>query len=299
MYRAKATVINGKVYCAGNTPIFVDNYVIYCYDPTADKWMTLEPLPVRHFGLGQLCGRVVAVGGKNQDTGRAANEIYTYSERNKMWTKEIPAMPTARDSPGVLSLQSTLLVAGGCDSKGAYTDVVEIFKQSTLQWYVTDGTPTVHSNISLCVIGDTCYAVGGYKKSTYSDLALQASVSDLLRKAVPADQSSPQDDDSDKKSAWTALPYYTPTYQPSAAVLAGNLLVVGGKETSEGGEDKKEIHSYSVSTNSWIYIGDLPAPRYGAAVAVLSSPEIEFLVIGGLCGQAMDTVYNGTLHFKF
>ena len=94
------------------------------------------------------------------------------------------------------------------------------------------------------------------------------------------------------------LPCYTPTYQPSTAVLAGNLLAVGGKETSEGGKDKKEIYSYSVSTNSWIYIGDLPAPRYGAAVAILSSPEIEILVIGGWCGEEVDTVYNGTLYLE-
>ena len=56
----------------------------------------------------------------------------------------------------------------------------------------------------------------------------------------------------------------------------------------------KEVYMYSPSTNSWIYISDLPAPRITIAVAVLSS--IEILVIGGR-GRfgRVNTVYKGTL----
>jgi N-acetylneuraminic acid mutarotase len=78
-------------------------------------------------------------------------------------------------------------------------------------------------------------------------------------------------------------------------VLAGNLLAIGGDETSKAGEAaKKEVYMYSPSTNSWIYISDLPAPRSTTAVAVLSSTEI--LVIGGFGGGRMNTVCKGTLH---
>ena len=83
-------------------------------------------------------------------------------------------------------------------------------------------------------------------------------------------------------------------------MLAGNLLAIGGKETSSiGGADKKEVYMYSPSTNSWIYIIDLPAPRSYTAVAVLSSTEI--LVIGGECDggrSRVNSVYKGTLHLK-
>ena len=49
-----------------------------------------------------------------------------------------------------------------------------------------------------------------------------------------------------------------------------------------------------VLTNSWIYITDLPAPRDGAILAVLSLTE--FLVIGGMDGaKYQNTVYKGTL----
>jgi hypothetical protein len=188
-----------------------------------------------------------------------------------------------------LSLQSALVVAGGRTL--TYSDAVEIFKPDTLQWFRTDPLPTACRDISLVAIGNTCYALGGYSDS-YLNQALYASVDDLLGNAVPANQTT-HSGSSDTQSAWKTLPN-TPTYQPAAAVLAGNLLAIGGDETSKGGAAKKEVYMYSPSTNSWIYISDLPAPRAITAVAILSSTEI--LVIGGWHdGNNVNTVYKGTL----
>ena len=203
-------------------------------------------------------------------------------------------MSTARWSPGVLSLQSALVVAGG--NKSSYTAVVEIFKSDTSQWYRTDPLPTACCNILLIAIGDTCYALGGYKHPSYLNQALYASVNaDLLGNAVLANQTTTHSGSSDTQSAWKTLPN-TPTYEPAAAVLAGDLLAIGGK-TSEGGSSKKEVYMYFPSTNSWIYVSDLPAPRAESAVSVLSSTEI--LVIGGRSGHdKVNTVYKGTLHLQ-
>ena len=290
----KSTVINGKVYCGGGgTDGDDDWYVVYCYDPSQDNWTTLPPLPVRRYGLGQVNGKLVAVGGRKKSNGSTTNEVYIYNERSKKWKQTIPPMPTARSFPGVLSLQSAIVVAGGFASDGRYTDAVEIFKADTSQWYTTDPLPTACCDISLVAIGNTCYALGGYK-SSHLNQALYASVDNLLHNAVPANQTT-YSGSSDTQSAWKTLPD-TPTYQSNAAVLAGCLLVVGGKETSEGGAVMKEVYAYSPSTNSWIYISDLPAPRYDAAVAVLSLSEI--LVIGGWYHGTVNTVYKGILYLK-
>ena len=197
-------------------------------------------------------------------------------------------MPTARSSPGVLSLQSALVVADG----SSYTAAVEIFKPDTSQWYRTDPLTTACQDILLVAIGNTCYALGGYKYPSYLNQALYASVDDLLRNAVPANQTT-HSGSSDIQSAWKTLPNI-PIYRPAVAVLAGKLLAMGGLETSEGGADKKEVYMYSPSTNSWIYISDLPAPRSRIAVAVLSSTRV--LVIGGRSErEIVNTVYQGTL----
>ena len=293
----KTTVINAKVYFGGGFRGHNDDLIVLCYDPSRDNWTTLPPLPVQCFGLGQINGKLVAVGGTKSDWSKS-KEVYTYEERPKKWKQTIPPMPTARDSPGTLSLQSALLVAGG-EIVGDYglkdTDTVEVFKVDTSQWHKTDPLPIPCSDFSLTVIGNTmsCYAMGGFGKSyTHLNQTHYASVDDLLQNVVPAHQSSSDDTPS---SAWKRIAD-TPTYDPTAAVLAGRILAMGGIERSEGGSDMKEVYMYSPSAFSWIYISDLPAPRYRAAAAVLSSTEI--LVIGGLCGDRVRTVYKGTLQLK-
>ena len=295
MSRGKTTVINGKVYCGGGrTNGDDDHYIVYCYDPSQDKWTTLPPLPVRYFGLGQVNGKLVAVGGRKKSDDRATNEVYTYGERSRKWKQTIPPMPTARHATGILSLQSALVVSGGITPDGEYTDAVEIFKTDTSQWYRTDRLPTACLDISPVVIGNTCYALGGYN-GRHVKQAFCASVDDLLRNAVRANQTT-HSGSIDTLSAWKTLAN-TPTYRPAAAVLAGNLLAIGGKEASEGGADKKEVYMFSPSTDSWIYISDLPEPRSYTAVAVLLSTEI--LVIGGRCDMStVSTTYKGTLQLK-
>ena len=111
--------------------------MIYCYDPSHDKWTTLPPLPIRRFGLGQVCGKLVAIGGEKK-SGGITNEVYTYDERSQKWKQTIPPMPTARCTRIVLSLQSAPVVAGGYTPSRNTTDIVEIFKPDTVQWYTAN-----------------------------------------------------------------------------------------------------------------------------------------------------------------
>ena len=247
--------------------------------------------------MGQVNGKLVAVGGiRKWWNNDVHNEVYTYDEQSRKWKQTIPPMPTARRSPSVLNLQSALLVVGGgLDTTSCYSDAVEIFKSDTLQWYKTGHLPVLGCLISLVAIGSTCYALGGFNGSCLNR-ALYASVDDLLGNAVPANQTTSRRGSSDTQSVWKTLPN-TPTYQPSAAVLADKLLAIGGKETSVGGTDKKEVYMYFPSTNSWIYVSDLLVPRSDTAAAVLSSTEI--LVIGGYYSRRLvNTVHKGTLYLK-
>ena len=228
-------------------------------------------------------------------------------------------MPTARISPGILSLQSALVVAGGVTSRGTYTAVVEIFKPDTKQWYTTNPLPTACDGVSLTTIDNTCYALGECKYPSYRIETLYASLDDLLHNAVPVtptyettagifmsvlydvtftNRTTPsRSRRGSSQSAWKTLPYI-PASGSTATVLAGQLLAVGGVGIEA---DKPDVHIilllYSPSTNSWIYTSDLPSPLSRAAVAVLS--PIEILVIGGWDGgDCVNTVYKGTLQLK-
>ena len=244
---------------------------------------------VRRFGLGHVNGKLVVVGGEKESCDRMhiSNEVHTYDRR---WRQTIPPMPTARYDPGVLSLQSALVVAGGEIGQVTYTNNVEILKPDCMQWWRTNPLLLDCCRISLVAIDNTCYALGGFRHPLqHLNQALYASVDDLLCNAVPANQTS----SSDTQSAWRMLPN-TLRYNPAAAVLAGNLLAMGGWEESRGRERRKEVYVYSMSTDSWIYISNLPAPQACSIVATLPSGEL--LVIGGYSDHGdVKTVYRGIL----
>jgi hypothetical protein len=298
-------VINGKVYCSGGTAVTEDdNYYVYCYDLSLDQWTTLPPPPLKWFSLGQINGKLVAIGGqencKSKGTKKSERSLKgcTYDEKEQKWKRTIPPLPTARNSPRVLSLQSALVVAGGYTQSTCCTGTVEIFKSETGQWYTTDPLPAECTAISIIAIDNTCYVLGALECPSYLNQTYFASLDDLLLNAVPASQTRhSHSNETEHRSAWNSLPN-TPTYRPAAAVLAGNLLAIGGNETDDyRSAARKEIRIYSPSTNSWIYISDLPTPRSRAIVASLSATEI--LLIGGRSGGSkVNTVYKGTLHLK-
>ena len=281
-------------------------YSICCYDLSQDKWTTLPQLPVRFFGLSELGGKLVVIGGQKKLDNRGTNEIHSFNERSKKWKPSFPPMPTARWSPGTLTLRSeALFVAGGRCAQSSYTDVVEVFSTETSQWYRTHPLPTPCSSATLVDVGSTCYTLGGYKYLSRLNQAHYVSIGDLFHHAEPvvaaavghgSNRSDGYSSGGTHQSAWKMLPN-TPTYQPGAGVLAGHLLTLGGKGVSSGG-NRKEVCMYLLPNNSWIYFSDLPAPLFGTAVAALSSTEI--MAIGGESNeQRMNTVYRGILAFKF
>ena len=264
-----------------------NRYIVYCYDPSQDNWTSLPPLPVRSFGLGQLNGKLVAVGGIQKSDDLLTGDVFTYNEQSNEWEQTIPPIHTARANPGVLSMKSdsAILVAGGGTSWGA-TDVVEIFTSSSSGWDNTEWIelPKPCHELSLVTIGNMCYALG---RSTYRTQAFYASIDDLFVYSESGMYFTPA-------VVWKSLPS-TPLYESTPAVLSGSLLAVGGKETASGSIDRKEVYVFSPSSNSWIYVSDLPAPRSGCAVVTLSPNQL--LVIGGCCdGNKMSSVFKGVLH---
>ncbi len=300
MHRGKVSIINRKVYCGGGkTDDTNDMYTVYCYKPSRDNWSSLPPLPVRLFGLGEVGGKLVAVGGKWRSDDEIANMVYTFDECSLQWKQTVPPMPTARWLPGILSHKSALIVAGGFVPPESTTNIVETFQPDTSQWYKTEPLPIpyIHCDISLTSSGDLCYVLGGSTAKSCINQAYCASIDNLLCCAVPAAGNNPMSSNcSDIHSVWKTLPN-TPTYGPTSAILAGGILAIGGNNTFKGETNRKEVYMHSSSTNSWIYISDLPAPRSCIAVGVLSPAEI--LVIGGR-GESdfVNTVFKGTLCLK-
>ena len=290
MTAAQAVVIRDRVYCGGG-----NEYRVSCYSPSEDTWNTLPACDVSRFGLGQVRGNLVTVGGRKKSDGKVTNEVYEFDEVAHSWKQSIPPMPTARHSPAVLSHHSTLTVAGGNKGHG-HTAVVEVFREETSQWHTTESLPFLWRNPSSLLINNRWYLLGGAVEGEYySNRAVYAHIDLLLQKALPRDQAS-TDRDSTNNSAWEVLPN-TPHCVQAAATFGASLLAVGGSTSNTyPSNPQAAVHAYSPCTNAWIDISDLPAPRVWTATAMLSPTEL--LVIGGWNNSRQNSVYKGLLRIE-
>ena len=295
MTAVKTVVIRDRVYCGGVADDDDDDYRVFCYSPSEDTWNTLPACGVRRFGLGQVRGKLVTVGGRKKSDRKVTNEVYEFDEVTHSWKQSIPPMPTARHSPAVLSHHSTLTVAGGYTGHGR-TAEIEVFSEETSQWHTTEPLPFRWWNPSPLLINNRWYLLGGIAEGEdYSNRAVCVHVDLLLQKALPRDQAS-TDRDSTNNSAWEVLPN-TPHYIPATATFGASLLAVGGTTTSKRPSNPQTaVHVYSPCTNAWIHISDLPAPRVGTATAMLSTTEL--LVIGGWNNGRQNSVYKGLLRIE-
>ena len=209
--------------------------------------------------------------------------MYAFDAQKWKKSTAVPPMAIARNSPAVLSLDKTLIVAGGNVEGGRSTNAVEIFRQVTSQWHQAATLPKACCNMSLVSSGDTVYILGGYNQPSLLNLVLYSSIDNLLQAKDPT------------KPVWGML-QSTPSYQPPAAMLYGNLLAIGGWTVAGGKVARKNVYMYSATTDSWVYFSDLPEPCAWTTCAVLSATEI--LVIGGRNEENVRAVYKGTMTVK-
>ena len=260
---------------------------MFQYNPKQDTWSQLPICPTIHFGLTQLDGKLVTVGGSKLDHHLTIiNDVYIFQDSETWENSVIPPMPTARSRLTAFNYKSTIVVSGGSthwhtDSQlRTRTNAVEVFQTKTYQWYRAEPLPVANSGMSCDIVNDTCYLIGGIKSDGYASIqAYCTSVSNLISRALPPNHpetsSTPQA--SPSPPTWQVLPE-CPLAISTAAELGGCLLAIGGRDDID---PSSAVHMYSPSTNSWVRIssGDLPVPRYFAAATQLEGGEVIF--VGG------------------
>ena len=90
-----------------------DDKTLLCYDQKKDSWTPLPPLPVKWFGLDQVDGKLVAVGGLKADE-KATNNIYTlnFVQNGSLLSPLCPQQGVS------LVSQSAMIVIGDYSAKG-------------------------------------------------------------------------------------------------------------------------------------------------------------------------------------
>lgn len=312
MFYITSTVIGNDLYAGGGFggSRMADERIeksIYKYNIPSDTWSTpFPPTPVVKFGLANLSGKVILIGGRPKSS-RVVADVYEFNEEGQEWVSpaNFPPMPTARSSLTTISWRApaAIIACGGFDKNFNPQTCVEIYHQKTGQWQISCPLPFPRAIATHTVIGNTLYIVGGYKNNSphgYTRSVAFTTVNNLLRHtqqtpASPSSSSSPKEPS--PPTVWKELPE-VPNYFTSATSLGGCLVAVGGQSESLGAMSCiTSVYVYcpsSAQTLRWHHVGNLPIACTMCATASL--PTGELLVMGGCTNNGLiNRVFKGTV----
>ena len=308
MSGGQAVVIENIVYYQGVTNTDIKSLCsIYRYNIQNQKWLSaIEHTMVKAFGVGQVAGKLITVGGSNKSSLIISNNMSFYNQHTGKWTNKSP-MPTARQQPTVISQPTCLVVAGGLTSLTSATcydctNVVEIFCTITSQWSQANSLPIACSFQSGGVNNGMVHLIGGRDGTRRLQKTFVASLHKLMGKTTVTPSLHTQEA-STNKSVWSEATD-TPAYDSAAFVFLDVVLALGGAASADLTikQRVRSIYAYSVSISTWIHVGELPVALSGACVVAIS--PVEFLVIGGARDPSTyadvytKTIYKGTIATK-
>ncbi len=303
--RSDAVVIGTQMYCTSS-----NHEDILSYDFITRSWSIIPgKCPTTHSALASVHDKLVLVGGKRTADNLITNKIYRGTEVNDFyhWMEDLPPMPTKRYNAAASSTDTYLIVVGGrrIGILGGEDclKTVEVLDINTLSWTVATGLPNplVSPSISVAVIQDSVYAVGGIAKGAQkqtcvygcklqSILAKPSSSSTkklIVKRSLSMEASAPD-------GPWRLKLQFS-AHNAACTSVDNHLVFIGG--TTPHGQRISEVHSYNVVSESWLALGCLNIARSSCVTAAL--PQKNLLVAGGegsMCNKAemtdLSLLYN-------
>ena len=272
--------MDNKLYTGGGfTNDELAAKLIVVFDIKEQAWSTYCMGPTIEFGLTQLNGKLVAVGGveDGKDNDSPSNKVFVF---DKKWdASQIPPFMTARFYAAAFSYESNLIVAGGGIKMVGETIVpttsVEVYCGATGQWHSAVDLPlskqSPGSALSTFVSKDRAYLL-------YYDQCMSINLSSLVSEpqSTSQNQSKSEVQTTDPLSSWKV--WSCPLKCSAIAIVDEKLIAIGGRRD---GKIKGVVHVFEPDTNSWGVLenGDLPESRYHATIAQIDSGRI--IIIGG------------------
>jgi N-acetylneuraminic acid mutarotase len=238
-HHVAAAELNGKIYMFGGfkypdagkpgwQPI--DN--AWEYDPAADTWKALAPMPGRRGAAVAVAhgGKIYVIGGASQHPGSKEPFVHPARPHRSLGTNEVydPAtntwearnpMPTARNHAAIGMVDNKIYVIGGrvgavfITGGGRGVDLVEEYDPATDQWgRLQASMPTARSALAWGVHGGKIYVAGGEHQDTRGLTAFR-----VIEAFDPV------------ANTWTVMPSMQfPRHGHAGAVIGNRLHVVSG-----------------------------------------------------------------------
>lgn len=236
----------------------VDRPYHQAYDPAADAWRDLAPLPLgaNHVGVvaAEGDGRVIyAMGGFTDQNRNPHREAFAYDVAEDRWRAVAP-MPRPRGAASLaVDAEGRVHVFGGAD--GVRQDERrsrawhEVYDPCADRWEARGdmpGFPLDHKGVA--VVGGRIHLVGGRIDTFATNVAHH-------RAYDPA------------ADRWESLaPMPTPRSGHGTALYRGRVFCLGGEET---GKVFGQVESYDPATDRWQSHAPMTTPRHGLGAATL------------------------------
>lgn len=265
---AQSVVVNGKLYVFGGydvtTPDYQATAASEVFDPAANSWTTLAPMPAAetHMGVATYGQFIYVIGGYTFDPTTtyqafATANSFRYDVASNTWSNFV-ALPSPRGAGALVYLDGQLHFVGGVNASraGQTEHWVLNLSDANPQW--TDSTPLpISANHSAAVVlNGKIYLVGG--QTTSDD-------SSTIANMVMWDPANP--------SVWTPLANM-PIKRSHAVVMVidGRIVVAGG--TIANDVPLNSVIVYNPDTNSWSAQTSLPDARLAPVGGVIGNQII-------------------------
>ena len=250
-YDGAAFAIDGMIYYgAGITCPGVQSNLFRKFDPVANTWTPIAPLPAdtRRMPMGfALNGKGYVVGGIPQN-GIALDEVWEYDPIADSWTQKNDFPGGARCASAAMVCNGKAYICGGLSYMMFYDDMWE-YAPLTDTWTQKADIPVgVIQQASAFAIGNNCYVVFGKD----NDLAV---FNDLWKFNTIT-------------NTWSQMAEY-----PGPPRVAGAAFAINGVGYAgfgfEGLVQYGDFHSYDPATDEWTPVVGVPgnAAIYDAGLA--------------------------------
>jgi hypothetical protein len=255
---------NGKVLVVGGTSSGIPTADVDLFDPSANTWLALPPLPsprAEHTATRLRTGQVLLAGGTADGT-TALSTALLYDETAAKWTTT-GSLSAARTRHGAALMPSgELIVFCGSDASGSPAATTDVYHPQAGTFSPGPSLSEPRDRVGAAVLATGDALVAGGRRA-----GLAVPTSDLLRSS-------------------------NPVWQPTANMLAqrsdhtatllpdGRILVAGG-----GGPPSAEL--YDPLTDLWHAAGTMKDDRAGHTAFLLFTGKV--LVVGGPYGTALPT----------
>jgi N-acetylneuraminic acid mutarotase len=233
---------------------------VEAYDPIANKWTTVAPLPqpLDHTAAAAASsdGKLYVVGGGYLDRDNLSDKLYVYNPDYNNWTQGAN-LPGARGAMTANFVDGVLYVVGGVDNQKTL-DRLLAYDPSTDAWSEKSPMPTTaREHLTSAVVDGKLYVMGGRTNGMSANV----------------NTNEVYDPKTDK---WTVLePMPSKRGGLASAVANGSIYVFGGEQPSGTFANNEK---FDTANNKWTIEAPMPTARHGLTAASVGD---EIYVIGG------------------